>query len=563
MLGLVAVSLLWWRGQPPPPEVMRFQVAVPEEADFVRSISVSPDGRHIAIGTRGASDDRIWLRSLDDLASRPIPGTEGGDLAFWSSDSRHLAFFADGKLRKVPLAGGPAQSICDAPSGDAGAWSSAGVILFDGSFNDAIARVNAAGGTPVPAFPRDSSEVGTTFGWPVFLPDERHYLFIEIESDGYDLYWGDLDTAEKALIGPIGSRVEYVEPGYLLHVTEETLVAQPFDAKRRVFTGEPIPLAEDIRVNNWGDATFGASRNGVLVYRRLGQDDEHLVWVDREARVLEEFGDHASYGGIDLASDGRIVVERNTLAASNVDVWVMDPERGTTSRLTFDPQVDIDPLWMPDGRHVLYSAQDETGGWELRRRAASGVGDAEPLAHFDTFARGEAATRDGKTLILSVFGGESRMDIMRLDLADDGSPESLVATPFNESDVRLSPDDRWFAYVSDESGRPEIYVRSYPDGASKWQVSIDGGDQATWRADGKEIFYVSENRRLMSVDIDARDGLVIGTPEEIFPLTWARAATREYVPSPDGERFLFLRDVVDTDPTPCTVVLNWNAELVR
>ncbi len=560
-LGLVAVAFLWWRTQPSPPEVMRFEIAVPEEVDFVRSVSVSPDGRHLAIGTRGSAGDQIWLRSLDDLTTRPVPGAEGGDLAFWSPDSRHLGFFSGGKLRKVSVAGGPPQTVCDAPSGDAGAWSSDGVILFDGSFTDAIARVSAAGGTPAAAFRRDSSEVGATYGWPAFLPDERHFLFIAIQSAGYELYWADLETGEKAPIGPIGSRVRYVEPGYLLHVTEETLVAQPFDAKRRAFTGEPIPLADEIRVNNWGDATFAASRNGVLAYRRLGQDDEHLTWIDRDARVLEELGDHASYDFVDLAPDGRITVERRMAEANNVDVWVMDPERGTTSRLTFDPQVDLNPMWTPDGRHILYAAQDETGGWELRRRAASGVGDAEPVAHFDALVNADTITRDGKTLVLSTLRGDNRWDVMRLDLADGGAPVPLVATPFDEYGARLSPDDRWIAHVSDESGRPEIYVRSFPGGESKWQVSTDGGEQLAWRADGNEIFYISDDRRLMSVSVSAGDGLVIGTPEELFALTWSRAGTREYVPSPDGQRFLFIRDVVDTDPTPFTVVLNWSAGL--
>ena len=562
-LGLVGMAFLWWTGRPSTPPVVRFHVAVPEGVEFVRSANVSPDGRKLAIGTRGSSEDRIWMRSLDDLTARPVPGTEGGDLGIWSSDSRHVAFFSNGKLRKVSVAGGPAQTVCDAPSGDAGTWSAQGVILFDGSFNDGIARVAAGGGTPAAAVAMDSTVAGRTFGWPTFLPDQRHFLFIEIDSEEYSLYWGDLQTGEKGRIAAIGSRVAYVEPGYLLHVTEETLVAQPFDAKRLEFTGEPIPLAEDIRVNNWGDATFSASRNGVLVYRPLGEDEEHLIWVDREGRVEEALGDPASYDGLSVAPDGRIVVERTSVSANNVDLWVLDPQRGTASRLTFDPQVDIDPIWTPDARHVIYSAQDEDGGWEIRRRTASGVGDAEALVHFDSFATIDDVTADGKTLILIAFRGETRQDILRFDLDGSSEPQPFLATPFGEGDADLSPDDRWIAYVSDESGRSEIYVRSFPDGESKWQVSTEGGDQPTWRADGKELFYISDDRRLLSVSVDGRDGLAIGTPQELFKLTWARAGGSEYEPAPDGQRFLFLRDLVETDPTPFTVVLNWTSELIR
>jgi Tol biopolymer transport system component len=278
---------------------------------------------------------------------------------------------------------------------------------------------------------------------------------------------------------------------------------------------------------------------------------------------LEELGDPASYDELGLAPDGRVVVERSTVTTNNVDLWVLDPTRGTTSRLTFDPQVDVDPVWTPDGRHVIYSAQDETGGWELRRRAASGVGEAQTLAHFDAFAMADDITSDGVTLIVNAFRGETTVDILLLDLAADADPRPFIATPFAEFDAQLSPDDRWLAYGSDESGRDEIYVRSFPGGESKWQVSIEGGDQPTWRADGKELFYVSDDRRLMSVPVDTREGLVIGTPEELFPLTWARAGGNEYEPSPDGQRFLFLRDIVETDPSPFTVVMNWNAELPK
>ncbi len=562
-LGMLAMAFLWWSSRPPAPEVVRFHLPVPGGFNAVRSIAISPDGRNLAIGTRGSTEDQIWLRPLDDLTARPVPGTEGADLPFWSPDGRHLGFFADGKLRKIPIAGGPAQTVCDAPRGDAGAWSSKGVILFDGSFSEAVSRVAAGGGTPVAAVPLDSTEAGRTFGWPEFLPDERYFLFIEIDAIENGLLWGDLETGEKGKIGAIGSRVVYAEPGYLLHVTDGTLVAQPFDATKREFTGEPIPLAEDLRVNNWLDAPFTISHTGVLVYRPLGEDVEHLIWVDRTGEVLEELGEPADYDWLALAPDGRIAVDRTTAASNNVDVWVMDPARGTTSRLTFDPQIDGEPIWSPDGRHITYSAQDEDGGWELRRRAASGVGEAQTLAHFDAYAHADAITNDGKTAVVAAIGDETRFDILLLDLTDGAEPRPFIATPFEEFDAQLSPDDRWLAYASNESGRDEIYVRSFPDGESKWQISTEGGDQPKWRADGKELFYVSDDRRLMSVSVDTRGDFVIGTPAELFSLNWARAGESEYEPSLDGQRFLFLRDIPETDPAPFTVVINWMAELPR
>ncbi|NNE43318.1 MAG: protein kinase [Gemmatimonadetes bacterium] len=561
-LGMLAMTFLWWSSRPAAPEVIRFQIPAPEDVDFVESVAVSPDGRSLAIGTRSSSGDMIWMRTLDDLSPRPAPGTEGADRAFWSPDGRHLGFFADGKLRKVAAAGGPAQTICDAPSGDAGDWNEEGVILFDGSLGEAVSRVSAAGGTRSAAVPLDQTEAGQSFGWPAFLPDGRHFLFIEVEQVGeYGLFWGDLETDQKGSLGTVGSRVVYAEPGYLLHVIEQTLVAQPFDADRREFTGDPIALAENIRVNNWGDATFSVSRTGVLVYRPRGDDEEHLNWVDRTGQVLEELGAQADYDAIELGPDGRIAVDVVPSGETNRDLWVIDSARGTASRLTFDSQVDVNPVWSLDGRSIFYGASNEAGGWDIRVRTASGVGEPQTLAHFDSWASPDAVTNDGKTVVVSTFRRDGRDDILLVDRTGGAEPRAFIATPFSEWDGRLSPDNRWLAYVSRESGRSEIYVRSFPDGEGKWQVSTDGGNQPRWRSDGEELFYLSEDRRLMSVSMDSEADLKIGSPEELFSLTWAGAGDREYAPSPDGQRFLFVRDIVEAEVAPFTVVLNWTAVL--
>ncbi|GJM44780.1 MAG: hypothetical protein DHS20C21_16220 [Gemmatimonadota bacterium] len=560
-VGMLAMALLWWTGRPTPAPAVRFQIPVPEEIGFARSLRISPDGRTLAIGARNQDSDQIWLRHLNDLAPRVLAGTEGSDLPIWSPDARHIAFFSDRKLRKVSVAGGPAQTLCDAPSGDAGDWSSEGVILFDGSYAEAVSRVSAAGGIPVAAVPLDSVEASQTFGWPALLPDERFFLFIEISSDVFQLFWGDLKTGEKQRIGPVGSRAIYAEPGYVLYVTEHTLVAHPFDAGKREFCGEPIPLAEGLHVNNFGDAHFSVSRNGVLVYRSSGADQESLIWVDRGGTVIEQFGDPVSYEAVSVAGDGRIVTERSSGGSNNVDLWIMDPARGTTSRLTFDPQIDVGPVWSPDGRDVYYTAQEETGGWDIRRRSASGVGDAQTIAHFDLFTRVEDVTNDGGHLILGGFRGDRGMDILLLDQEGGAEAQPFIATPFLEVQGRLSPDGRWLAYASNETGRAEVYIRSFPGGESKWQVSTTGGQNAEWRPDGRELFFINADRELMGASVESSGALSIGTPEVLFPIGWAEAGTREYSVSPDGERFLFIRDLVESDPTPFTVVMNWTSEL--
>jgi Tol biopolymer transport system component len=561
-LALAALLVL---DRPEPPRVARFEVSVPEGVTFVRSVALSPDGTRMAIGSRGTEGDQIWLRPLDDLFARPLPGTEGADFPVWSPDGTQIAFFARGKLRRVPVAGGPSQAVCDAPQGDAGSWSQNDVILFDGSFNDAIARVSAGGGNPEAAVGLDSTQVGNTYGWPEFLPDGRHYLFVEILTGEFQLFWGDIETGKMGVIGPIESRVQYVEPGYLLHVTDETLVAQPFDADRREFTGPPVPLAEDLRVNNWGDATFSASGNGMLAYRSLGEDREHFIWTDRNGRVSDEFGDAASSDNVALGPDGRIVADRSGGSALGFDLWVIDPKRGTTSRLTFGNGTSFAPVWSRDGRDVYYTTQIQADRYEVRRRAASGVGEPETLYKNATMCLPRDTSPGDRELVMMIIQpSTSSVDLFVLDLTTPGAePQVFLASPFNEDQAKLSPDGRWIVYRSDESGRPEIYIRSFPDGDSKWQISAEGGEQPIWRADGGELFFISADRRLMAVPIDGGAALQAGTPQELFTISWSSAGRYEYDASPDGQTFLFLRDVIEADPSPIVLVMNWMEELAK
>jgi dipeptidyl aminopeptidase/acylaminoacyl peptidase len=463
-----ALAALWVTGRPSAPEVTRFEFPMPKEARFATNPRISPDGRSIAFTVFEATGASIWIRTLDDLEPRRVSGAEGADLCFWSPDGRHLAFIDQGKLRKVAVTGGPPQTICDAPTGDDGSWGEDGDILFDGGLNDAISRVAASGGVPQGTMPPDTTN-GLTYGWPEFLPDGRHFLCLGIEVESQDrrefqLVCGDLEGDEVRNLGTVGSRVHYAAPGYLLSVTENTLVAQPFDAGRLEFTGEPIPLAEGLPVDDFGGTPFSVSRNGTLVYRVQHTPLTQLVWRDRSGRVLDPIGSMGGWRGPSVSPDGkRVAAWRTDAETEDEDIWILDSERGTVTRLTFESGAIEEPIWSPDGRSIAYTAV-RGADTVLLKIAASGVGVADTLALFPRYVAATDWSRDGSLIAVQHWGGATRLDVAIVDVAAgiDREPVTALGTEFRESHAAFSPDGRWLAYRSDESGRNEVYVRSYP-----------------------------------------------------------------------------------------------------
>jgi len=557
-------TALWLGDRPAPPETIRFEIPVPKDVRFASNPRVSPDGRVIAFAVWNASGPSIWIRSLDDLEARPVPGSEGADLCFWSPDGRHLAFIERGKLRKVAVTGGPPQTICDAPTGDDGSWGEDGDILFDGAINDAIARVSSSGGLPRAALSPDTT-LGLTWGWPEFLPDGRHFLCIGIDlekqdREEYRLVCADLESGERVDLGTVGSRVHYAAPGWILFVSENTLVARPFDAKRRAFTGEPVPLAENISVNQYGGAPFSVSRNGTLAYRVQHSPLEQMVWRDHSGRVVGDAGGEGSWADPAVSPDGkRVAVWRGSPEADDEDIWILDLERGTATRLTFVTGEVTGPVWSPDGRSIAYTATAATGR-QLLKVAASGVGQPDTLATFPTYASATDWSRDGKSIAVQYWGGGSKLDVAVVDVEAGGAREPVVAlaNDFFEGGAAFSPNGRWLAYRSDESGRNEVYVRSYPGTEGKWQISTEGGERPRWSHDGRELFYL-EDRTLKSVSVDDREGLRVGAPQALFEIPSARSTGNDYAVSPDGARTLWIDAVEDSDPPPFTVVMNWAA----
>ncbi len=556
--GLGIVRL---REAPTETPTMRFTIAPPDGITIAGPPAISPDGRRVVFQ---GSDGALWMRSLDALAVQRVPGTEGGAQPFWSPDGRSVAFFAGGKLKKIDVAGGPAVTLCDAagsvPAG--GSWSPNGVIVFRAGAQQAIQQVPVAGGEPAPATILDPSTHDVSHAWPHFLPDGRHFLYVSTRVDGSrSLVAGSLEAKiGTALSVPVDySGAEYATPGVLLFVRGTTLMRQAFDAARLTATGDPAPVAESVVPGTTSGARFSVSSTGTLVYVAAGaQEKRRLVWVDRKGGVTPLALPPGAYGEPGLSPDGRQVALAVT-DTSGTHIWVYDLERGTLGKRTFEG-TNTYPIWTRDGQFLTYS----TGGQSdpLMQVRADGSGRPEPLVTTEQRPGTKIATSwsaDGKQLAF-----QSVNDVVVREA--NGSLHPAVATPAIEREGRFAPSGHWLAYRSNETGRDEVYVQSYPAGHGKWQISTDGGAQPMWAPGGGELFYKNGNR-MMVVAVQAGATFTAGTPRALFEMPLPERTPGDpsrFIVSPDAKRFLVLTTASSDDARttpPLNVVLNWPGEV--
>src|SRR6266542_5370975 len=457
LAAIVAAAALGFgfvRRAPAKPRLMRFEIGAPEGVIAIDAPHISPDGRYLAfnaVDSEGKS--RVWVRSLNALAAQPLAGTDGASRPFWSPDSRFLGFMAEGKLKKIEVTGGPAQKICDAPTGSDGSWSSQGMILYDGTGTDPIYKVPAAGGTPVVAAKAEASRKETQVGWPEFLPDGRHFLYMAYSSKPEDSAYrvGSLDSADSNAVAPAQTLVTYAPPGFLLFVRDKTLVAQPFDPKAFKTKGEPIPLAEQIGTDNVGLATFSVSRDGILVYR-TGESGARLLWVDRSGKELETAGDRGEFFSPALSRAGdRLAFSLSDPRGGKTDVWIRDLARGVSSRFTFGGANNGVPLWSPDGSTIVFRS-DRDGNFDLFEKSASGQGEEKTLLKTDEIKLATDWSRDGRYIAFSSLNAKTGWNSWALPTFGDRKPFPIVAGQFAELNPVFSPDARFVAYQSDESG---------------------------------------------------------------------------------------------------------------
>jgi eukaryotic-like serine/threonine-protein kinase len=569
LLALAGISFVHFRELPPAQEILRFQISLPGTFQ-VGFVALSPDGRVLAFVTSNGGQNQVWIRPLDTLESRVLAGTDGATYPFWSPDAGYLAFFQRGKLKKIAIVGGPAQTLCDATNGRGGTWNREGVILFSPGPTSELYRVSSAGGTPV----RVTHVPGTGAGhrFPAFLPDGTHFLYNagsdKPESAG--LFVGSLDGSAPVRLLPDATNGLYAPPdipgaaGHLLFRREDTLMAQPFDPKTLKTTGEIFPLAEHVlQGGNLGFGAFSVSANGILTYRSGGAvANRELVLVDRAGKRLRVASKPGAFVGPMALSPDEKAVAVTIGNNSEDDVWVQDLQRDTVSRFTFRPGGNRGPKWSPDGSRIVYAFQDaSTYSSDLFRKPSAGTGQEELVLHGGVNAVPEDWSRDGKFLVYSQTDQKTATDLWLLGMDGASKPIPYLRTPYDESGARFSPDGKWMAYISNESGQNQVYIQAMPVSGAKWQVSTTGGANASWRSDGKELFYVSADSKLMSVPIKLGASVEPATPQALF----SYAGTTGYAAFHDGQRFLVNVPAGGEAATvpPLTVVTNWQAGLKK
>jgi len=540
-------------------------------------MSVAPDGRTVAV-VGFSEDDRtnvLWIYTVGDQQAKKLRDTNGVRFPFWSPDGKSLAFFADGKLKKLDIDGGPVQAICDAASGRGGTWNKDGVIVFTptGGLSDGLYRVPVAGGSPTRISTPDRTRGESTNRWPEFLPDGKHFLYfggdisssIEMSAESNAIFVGALDSNEKTFVTKAIGNASYVAPGYLLYYTDKTLFAQSFDADKSKTTGNPVALLTDVAYTpRISHTAFSASEKVLVAQRGSGVSVSQLVWYDRKGSEIGSVGGRDVVANVALAPDGETIgVDRTDQETQNSDVWTYDLKRQSLRRLTFNPAVDATPVFSPDGKQILFaSSRDRL--FKLFLKNADGTQEEKelPLNEADNADRYPSDwSHDGKHILYT------RATDLWVAESSDWKARPFVQGHGTVKNAQFSPDGRWVTYASSESGQWEVYVTSFPDGSGKWQISSAGGTQPRWRGDSKELFYLASDGKIMSVSVANGPTFDAGTPVALFQANpRVLVATSELVAydvSKDGQRFLINTRQKNPEAPPMTVVLNWPSLLKK
>ena len=579
LIGLAIAGLAVWNLKPVPPRpVSRFTIALPPGQQLAGLGSgpaavLSPDGTHLAYVATQGGKQQLYLRALDSLEARPIPGTEGGVNPFFSPDGQWVGFFAGGKLKKVSVYGGAAVTLGDAQVPLGASWSSQGMIAFASSANVSLQQVPEAGGVPQPLTRLEKGEFGHR--WPEFLPGGKAVLFAAgaagLNFTNAQVAVQSVGTGERRNLIQ-GTSPRYAPSGHLVYEQGGSLMAMPFDPQRLTDTGTPVPVVEGVlQSTSSGAAQYSFSATGSLVYVSGGVQapQSRLVWVSRNGTEQPLAAPAHDYVGPRLSPDGlRVAVG---IVEQETQVWLYDLSRETLTRFTFEGTVNLNPAWTPDGKRIAFNSSKEAALANIVWQLADGSGGRERLATSEYVQVPMSWSPDGQLLAFIELNPTTSLDIWVLRMGDPSAgpgqvrkAQPFLQTPFNESVPAFSPDGHWLAYISDESGRYEIYVQPYPGPGGKWQISTDGGTEPVWNRNGRELFYRSGNK-MMAVDIATKPSFAAGKPRMLFEGPYRPTGTtiQNYDVSPDGQRFLMLKsgEQGESAPTQINVVLNWFEEL--
>jgi eukaryotic-like serine/threonine-protein kinase len=564
---ITAVSTwMLWPQQPPPLVPMRFTVAMPEGVQLPPvnparpTVTVSPDGRYLAFTGGDATDPQsLWIRALDSLSSQKLDKTQGADLPFWSPDSQSIGFFADGKLKRIPISGGTPQTLADAPNPGGGTWfqprDGAGFIIFTPINRGPLHRVAASGGASTPITELQNGEARHVF--PQILPDgQRMLYFANGPQTGIYVQSIGGNRSEKRLLLESLTRAVYAPPGFILYVRESSLVAQRLDPGSLELQGEAVPIAENVPSNNVL-APFAASGNGVVTYRSGSSANQRIVSYSRDgSKRIESGTDVGNYNQLVLSPDDTRLLVSRRVGGGSLDLWLLDLANHIFSRLTAGEADDADPVWAPDSRRVIFDSRGSKGKREIHEITV-GVGTETTL--YPSSEPIDDWTRDGKMLV--THANAKGVSILALSSETaERKPQLVFPTSFLVDEVHISPDNQWAAYESNESGQYEIYLARFPAFTDRRQISTGGGVQPQWRPDGRELFYLSTDSKLMAVETRPGATLQSGMPRVLFQTAFPAVTNlQHYAPSRDGQRFYGIEPQSNTAAEPIYVIVNWPA----
>jgi Tol biopolymer transport system component len=540
------------------------------------AVALSPDGTHLAYVARQGGTEQLYLRAMDSLEARAIPDTEDAVNPFFSPDDQWVGFFVGGKLKKVPLGGGAAMTIGDAgPNPPGASWGSQGMIIFASTLVGALQEVSDAGGTPQTLTRREKGEVNHR--WPEFVPGGKAVLFA---AGATNTNWTNsqiavhsVGTGERRNLVQGGMYPRFASSGHLIYAQGGSLMAAPFDPRRLAVTGGAVPVVEDVLQSpSSGAAQYCFSATGALVYLSGGTQaiQRSLVWVSRNGAEQPLAAPIRGYQFPRLSPDGRRIAVG--IVEQESQTWLFDIARETLTRFTFEGNSNVDPSWTPDGKRIALQSTKE-GAPNLFWQMADGSGGLERLTASEYAQAASSWSPDGKILAFIEITPTTGYDIWVVRMGDPSASsgqvrkaEPFLRTPFNETVPQFSPDGHWLAYMSDESGRREIYVQPYPGPGAKWQISTEGGTEPVWNPNGRELFYRNGNK-MMAVDVTTQPSFSVGKPRILFQGQYepTPATFSNYDVSRDGQRFLMLKtaDSAKTAPTQINVVMNWFEELKR
>jgi eukaryotic-like serine/threonine-protein kinase len=568
LIALAALSVAYFNRSSTDPRAVRLTFTPPENLTYDNGlfdyVVVSPDGQKLAFTGRSADGKRqLYVRPLDSAEAQLLPGTDDPVDPFWSPDSRSLGFGSQGKLKRVDLTGSRPQTLCNAVRFNGGSWSRDGVIIFapDSGEVSGVLQIPATGGEPKQVTSQSSAQASVHRN-PYFLPDGRHFLYQE----GSGVFVGSLDSKEVKQLLPDGAPAIYAPPGWLLFVSNGALRAQRFDATRLELKGEAVALTKSAGFGVIRGLPFSVSENGVLIWDGDKRRDSQLIWVDRAGRQGDAVGAQVK-GGVGetlrLSPDGkRLAIARADPQLLNQDIWMIDLARDLPTRLTFDPAREVNPIWSPDGSRVAYFSIQRGG---IYQRAANGVGPEELLLQVTSIATSDWSP-DGRFILYSQLNERTGRDVWAVPLTEPRQPYPLLNSEFNEYRAQLSPDGRWLAYVSDESGGYEVYVQPFTAdgklGGDKVRISTGGGNQPRWRRDGQELFYFAGDRQMMAVGVQTSGATFERSAPKALLIARIQPDTPmhlgvHYDVTADGQRFLIASQVGEA--TPVSVILNWTA----